>query len=200
MLKIEYRVLSEPAEVWWAGFRSDTLRLQQEGWEIAAEEDVAYDRIRLLLRHQDLRLYALTDDVQYRYRAIADPRFALKQPQLVFRVVRAAPRFEVLRSDIDFAAFRQVDAKPQFEHSVEVKSLEDFRIFATPLARTEEIIVEPQTVSAMLDQIRKMQAPEQARIREQQRAAAARESRVADAAPRQAFHAQIISLAERRAA
>jgi hypothetical protein len=202
MLKVEYRVLSEPAVVWWAGFRSDTLRLQQAGWEIAAEEDVAYNCIRLILRHQNMRLYALTNEVEYNYRALmVDPgcRSALE-----FNVVAAAPKFEVHRfagiGPVEFENFRQIDAQPQVAQNVEIKSLDDFRIFATPLTRTEEIIVEPRTVSAMLEQIRKMQVPEQERIRQKERLAARRAGESVDAGPRQQFHAQIISLAERRAA
>jgi len=197
MLKVEYRVLSEPAEVWWAGFRSDTYRLQQEGWQIAAEEDVMRDSIRLLLKHRDMKLYALTAAEGYRFRAQQYER-----QQLVFQVVMAAPHFQVQQvGSVDFAAFREIDAKPQVLHAPAIRSIEDFRIFATPLVRTEEIIVEPQTVSAMLEQIRKMQAPEQARIRAQQRLAEGRKAyEEVDAVPQQRFHAQIISLAERRAA
>ena len=196
MLDVKYRVLSEPAEVWWAGFCSDTYRLQQEGWQIAADEDIMRDSIRLLLKHRDMKLYAMTAAERYRFR-----EQYMHPPRLVFQVVQAAPHFQVQRVDrVDFAAFREIDAKPQVLHSPVIKSIEDFRIFATPLVRTEEIIVEPQTVSAMLEQIRKLQAPEQVRIREQQRLAERRDEGVTDAAPQTRFHAQIISLAERRAA
>lgn len=206
MLKIEYRVLSEPAEVHWAGFRSDTYKLQQQGWEIAADEDVRYDTIRLLLRHRDMRLYALTDQTDYCFRQmLGNPTATMlkTQPRLVFNVVAASPHFQVQRiGSVDFEKFRQIDALPQIVHDVEIKSLEDFRIFATPLVRTEEIIVDPQTVSEMLGKIRAMQMPEQARLREKQRLAERRSDLVpADGAvPRQAFHAQIISIADRRAA
>lgn len=200
MLDVRYRVLSRPAEVRWAGFRSDTYRLQQEGWEIAAEEDVAYGRIRLLLRHQDMRLYALTNHVDYQYR---HPHGIEGGPPLVFQVVMASPRIEVQRiaeaGASSFESFHQIDAQPQLVTS-EIKSLEDFRIFATPLVRTEEIIVEPQTVSEMLERIREMQAPEQKALREKQRLAARREGMIVDAVPQQRFHAQIISIADHRMA
>ena len=197
MLQVRHTVLSEPAEVWWAGFRSDTYRLQQQGWEIAAHEDVMYDRIRLLLRHRDMRLHALTNEVSYQFREMHETR---RRP-LEFHVVMAAPKFQIQNiGPVDFAAFRQIDAQPQFAE-IQVKSLDDFKIFATPLARTEEIIVEPQTVAAMLERIREMQAPEQARLRAKQRQEASRSGlAVGDAVPRQKFHAQIISLEEHRLA
>lgn len=196
-LAVERRVLSQPAEVWWAGFRSDTLRLQQQGWELAAEEDVQYGRIRLLLRHQDMRLYAFTNEVMFDYYRQHEHH---GRP-LVFQVVAASPKFEVrhipdLRPG-DWDKFRQIDAMPQYVES-EIKCLDDFKIFAAPLARTEEIIVEPQTVSTLLEQIRKMQSPEQARIRREN----ARRERAApiDITERQTFHAQIISLGDYRKA
>lgn len=196
MLQVQYRVLSRPATVWWAGFRSDTLRLQQEGWEIAAEEDVHYGRIRLMLRHREMKLYALTNETRYEYQRMHDERDA----PLEFHVVMAAPNIQVRQLATDglaaFDNFRQIDAKPQLCTET-VKNIEDFKIFATPLVRTEELIVEPETVAAMLEKIRTMQAPEQARIRAKNRLAESGLGRGYDEQPRQTFHAQIISIADR---
>jgi hypothetical protein len=201
MLQVKYRMLSRPARVYWAGFESDTLRLQQAGWELAAEEDIPYDRIRLLMRHQNMKLYALSAYTDYCFQREAYTRGDVP---LIFNVVCAAPRMEVHRmAEVgvsSFEAFRQVDAMPQMV-SGEIKSIEDFRIFATPLVRTEEIIVEPQSVSAMLERIRELQAPEQKALREKQRLAAAREGLiVGDSRPQQRFHAQIISIEDARLA
>lgn len=197
LFQIERRVLSRPAEVLWAGFRSTTSRLQQAGWEIAAEESIADLRIRLLLRNRDMRLYALTSDLEFDYHR----QHEQYDRPLVFNVVCASPEFRIreLPTMTSFADFHQIDAMPQITEQ-KIKSIEDFRIFATPLVRTEEIIVEPQDVSAMLEQIRKMQAPEQARIRAKERLARRREETAPieiQAVPRQAFHAQIISINDR---
>jgi hypothetical protein len=64
-------------------------------------------------------------------------------------------------------------------------------IFAVPLVRTEEIIVEPQDVAAMLEQIRRMQSPEMTEIRQRER----QRERQHEAGPREVFHAQILSFA-----
>lgn len=66
------------------------------------------------------------------------------------------------------------------------KQLSDFAVFA-PMA--EEIIVEPATVAGLLDQIKQLQAPELAAIRERNRRADSRNFTA------QRFHAQIVSLA-----
>ena len=200
MLKIEYRVLSEPAVVWWVGFRSDTLKLQQAGWELAADQDVMENRIRLLLRHRDMELYALTNDVEYGFRR--DPRYDMARPPLEFRVVMASPQFQIQRVGHVVAAFQQIDAKPQWQTDVEIKTLDDFKIFATPLVRTEEIIVDPLAVSQMLERIREMQVPEQERIRQKKRLEEARERHTIrlDSEPRTQFHAQIVSIVDHRKA
>lgn len=198
-LQVERRVLSRPAEVWWAGFRSDTYRLQQAGWELAADEDVIEGRVRLMLRHRDMRLYALSSHTQYDYYKRLS---TYQEAQLVFQVVCAAPKIEISRvagiGPMSFENFKQLDAQPQFMES-EIKSLDDMKIFATPLVRTEELIVEQQTVAHMLEQIRKMQAPEQSRIRAQERLKQSREMLSLDAMPRQKFHAQIISIEDWKA-
>ena len=197
LLQVERRVLSRPIEIWWSGFRSDTARLQQAGWEIAAEEDVYGGRIRLMLRHQDMRLYAITNQREWDYYAPHS-----QQSPLVFQVVAAAPRLEcrvMPEIGTGWADFKQVDAMPQFIPE-KIVTPDDLRIFATPLVRTEELIVEPQTVAALLEQVRRMQAPEQARIRAKDRLRDKREGMSLDALPRQTFHAQVISINDYREA
>jgi hypothetical protein len=196
-LQLERRVLSRPAEVWWSGFRSTTPQLQQHGWEIAAEESVYDGRIRLMLRHQEMRLYAITRTTEWDYMAMD----RIGAP-LVFQVVGAAPRMEChVTAEIGagWADFRQVDALPQFVER-NIQTAEDLRIFATPLVRTEELIVEPQTVAQLLEQVRKMQVPEQERIRAKQRLAENRQGQPIEIHPRQQFHAQILSISDYRQA
>lgn len=188
------RVLSRPAEVWWSGFRSNTMQLQQHGWQIAAEESVHYSRIRLMLRHPEMRIDALTNtlDLDY-YRA----RFT--HDSLVFRVVCVTPGFQFIRMHDVVDNFRQIDAMPQIVDQ-EIVTPDDLRIFATPLVRTEELIVEPKTVAELLEKIRRMQAPEQERIRAKERLARAREGMNVEAGPRQQFHAQVVSIADYKGA
>jgi len=180
----KYNMLSPPCEVWWAGFRTDTLRLQQAGWQIAVEE-LPYDgSIQMILRHTGHRVDALSKRVRHDY---------------FHRDFGAQPTFEITNfvamGQLRFmgkAHYTQIDAEPQFAME-EPKSIDDLKIFATPLTRTEEIIVEPETVQSLLDRIREMQAPEQAALRAKQRIQYAREE--IEAGPRQKFHAQIISIA-----
>jgi hypothetical protein len=177
-------VLSRPHRVFFAGFESTTTRLQQAGWRLAAEENAYQERLTLVMKHWDLGLYMLADTLRvdfYAARRRGEP--------LAFHIRYVAEKLQAVRcTDVDFADFHAIDARPAFRLE-EPKSIEDYRIFAAPLVRTEEIIVEPQSVAHCLDIIRKLQAPDLAAIRKRN---AAREN---EAVNQTKFHAQIMTLA-----
>ena len=189
------KILSRPAEVWWDGFRSNTYELTRAGWKIAVEEVFHRDQIRLLLRSEQMDLYALSDYAPWHYFNREDHFYnATPRCPLVFRIVQVAKHFEVTRMYDDFTQFRQIDGQPRYIEE-RYKSIDDFRIFALHEVKTEDIIVEPATVAGLLGQIRQMQVPEQERIRQKQRLAEAREQY-----PVQTTHAQIITLSDYRQA
>jgi len=182
----EPRVLSLPHRIWFAGWHSTLPALQQAGWELSAEQDFNWLSVRIAMRHRDFGLHAVTEKV--------DCRFFDRHEYgrtFDFRVVFMANDLKIQIMNDNFSAFSPIDAMPQFLNT-EIKSIEDFGIFATPLARTEEIIVEPETVMSMLEKIKSMQSPEQAAIRERNRS---RERRQGEPIQRQQFHAQILSIA-----
>src|SRR5258706_8252287 len=153
----DYRILSQPTDVWWAGFRATTIQLQQAGWELAAHEDVHYGRLRLLMRHQGMRLYALSREKTFDYFRNHSYGFrSYDETPFSFEVTQAAHDIQMMRMPDVLSAFRQIDAIPQVVPT-EIKSIDDLKIFATPLVRTEELIVEPANVAAMLEGIREMQ-------------------------------------------
>ena len=176
--------MSAPAEVIFAGFRSDTRILQQAGWLLSMNQDVYGHRIQLAMHHPGAGLYMLADEAGYRFMDAAYMRDS--GPPLRF-VIRQCSSKIVAQAMTNFDAFAPIDAMPQYVTS-ERKSIEDFKIFAPPLVRTEEIIIEPQSVAECLDLIRKMQSPELAEIRKRN---AQRDKPITQ----QNFHAQILSLA-----
>lgn len=182
------RMLGERHEVRFAGFRSTTWDLQQEGWQISAEEDYQRDTIRLALRHPPTGLYMLADGQRYEFRSKAYSPYGRMDESLVFNVRHCSSKMAVQLRERTFD-FRAIDAMPMFTDTP-FKRIEDFSIFAPALVRTEEIIIEPQSVAECMDLIRKMQAPELAVIRERNL-----QRDFMDVAPQQKFHAQILSLA-----
>ena len=100
------RILSQPCEVFWAGFRSNTYLLQQQGWEIAAEQDYANMSIRILMRHQDLKLFALSRRENFDFYRHAGEY----TPPPIFYVNNCATRYEVTSIMDRFENFKQIDS------------------------------------------------------------------------------------------
>jgi hypothetical protein len=161
------RLLSRPMGVEWAGWRTDTHRLQQAGWELAVEFEIYRHTYRLLMRHRMMRLHALTDALSLENHIQRDYNLNLANVP-VFNVIGVAPSIETLRvPDVSFTAFQQIDAQPQMSMA-RVERVEDINIFAVPLTRTQEILVDKadMTVIEHLEAIKRLQSPEQQAIRE----------------------------------
>lgn len=189
-MRHEDRILSRPVRLHWAGWETNTLRLQQAGWQLSAEQDIASDSMRLAIRHEASRVYGLTARVPWHYMHELD-RFQ-GVPDLPIQHI--ASRYEIVTHEMPSlnAGFRPIDAMPQFTQARRV-SLDDFAHFAAPLARTEQIIVPDEDVTALMDRILKLQDPARMeRVREEVRRSHEPGLHFS-AQRRQAVHAQIIS-------
>lgn len=194
MGRSDARILSRPCPVYFAGFETTTTRLQQEGWELTVEQDIRDCRMRLLMRFQPAGLYMLSEEARFDYFRNADMRFGGPDVTPEFHVRKVSSKMVVQLMERSFS-FQAIDAQPTFTEAPR-KSVEDFGFFAAPLVRTEEIIVEPETVSDLLAKIKSMQAPELAAIRERNRRRAQDQASLEYGAMQQTkFHAQIVSLA-----
>ncbi len=182
-------ILSRPHPVVWAGFRSDTRTLQQAGWEFSASQQFETDSVGLVMRHGAMGIHAVTNAV----------------PNMMYDLHPQAPQqFHVnylTDRGIQYRTFnapdwlpdcQPVDMQPQM---VEVKSIEDMNLFAGCMARTQELIVEPDDVAALMERILAMQKPgAQAHYEKVLRDSRAEGAVMRGAGPRQQFHAQVISL------
>ena len=183
----EPRLLSQPCEVIWAGWRTTTVDLQRSGWQLAIEREHYDFSTRLLIQHRDLRIRGLSAPV--RLDVFMQDRIYPTWPVFQMQYLSSEMHVQLMESSFSFMAF---DAKPQYT-TEPMRRMDVASIFAAPLVRTEEIIVEPQDVSAMLDQIRRMQSPQMAEVRQREQ----RRDRAGEANPgqREVFHAQILSFA-----
>lgn len=112
------------------------------------------------------------------------------RPMMAMDHNRRLPEFVVSYANSDFVStaaffdsFEAIDAYPRVTMTP-LESIKDFNLFAPAFTKANRIIVEPQTVSALLDQIKKLQAPQLAEIRKRNHAN-----------DRQLLHAQIVSIA-----
>ncbi len=186
----ERRILSRPHPVYWAGFRSDTVALQQAGWEFSASQRYEINEVGLMMRHQATGMHAQTSTVP----AMMYDSMAHHENAPSFRVQWMTDKGMRMRTiDIQpwVAGCDPVDMRPQM---IEVKSIEDMNLFAGCMARTHEVVVDPETVPDLMARILEMQEPGRQEHFRQMVADNRREDQMMRPSPRQQFHAQIISL------
>lgn len=190
-----YRVLSEPYEIRFLGFRGTTYDLQQHGWEFSAEQDPRRGHARLMMKHDQANLYGISEALEYDFFRHHMDRYrqGMQLPIFVVHAMRPAAHYYVQHLHIDLESFSPVDMQPQTVKLETLETLEEqLALFAKPLVRTQEIIVEPKDVAEALEWVKKLQAPEMAELQDRERKRQGREDL---RKPRQIFHAQLISLA-----
>ncbi len=168
-------LLSEPVGVEWNGWRSDTRRLQQRGWQLAVERGCDYDHeprdiYRLAMKHEGFKLFAISDRTAFQRRHFTQPWATRDFP--VFQVVQVLPLDFQLQtfSSVDFRnldKFEPIDATPQY---VRTQTLDDFNIFAV-VGKVERICVDKADMSVVehLEAIKRLQMPVQKELREKER-------------------------------
>lgn len=155
------RILNPIVRFTWNGWESDTLTLQQNGWEISVEQDLYANRIRFALRHHNKDFFGLTGFVPFDYMQALQDRMYTRA--FILPVSLASQfRIQIITTE-HFGAFTPIDAHPEFGSS-EINSLDDLCIFRE--ASKQDIIVPDKDVSELLQEILWKQAPSQAKIRE----------------------------------
>jgi hypothetical protein len=140
------------------------------------------------MRYEPARLYMMADSMEHDYFDMRD-----RTPVFVIRHCASNIVVQLMESSFDF---KPIDATPSFVDTPR-QSIEDFGIFSTLQTRTQEILIEPQSVAECLDLIKKLQAPELAAIRERnaRRARDPGSSDYGSTVPRTHIQAQIVTLA-----
>lgn len=196
-------IVSVPIPIRWAGWQSDTFRLQQAGWKLSAKEGPQLSRpsneLSLAIHHPVLRCYGLSKPIDVDYFGMIDARHRMSVTQMVQSV---GFDIHVFASDLQvqifdeggISDFRPIDAAPAIKQFK--ASIDELNIFApAQLVRTEEVLVMPDSVPELMARILELQDPKQAEIRERVRKRAARQGLPSDLArPVQKFHAQILSV------
>jgi hypothetical protein len=188
------RILSRPLRLHWAGWETDTFALQKAGWSLSAYQDIRGQRLQLAFRcgQRGGKMEAITEVIPFNYERMMDPYGdyggdGRLLDGIVLRVQQAiGPEVMIYQTGrLDAPGWGPIDAEPRYTGAT-ITRLEDFAHFASPLIRTNEIIVPEQSVPELLEMILKRQQPARTeRIKEELRG----ENR-----PEQRFHAQIISL------
>lgn len=167
------KVIKNPImEVHWAGWRSDTLALQNNGWQLAVEEDPMREMLRIALHHPAFDLYGIMPKF-VKYQAVDGMELP---PLSISWIAHNIYSQRILTTEqMDYTPF---DARPQFIE-MEATNIRDMRIFR-PLNAIQEIVVESHDVDELLGKILSMQSPRQAELREKARLEQRRNENVYD--------------------
>lgn len=186
-------IQSSPFTIRWAGFESDTLKLQHNGWKLAVENNYIFHadlhQIRFILKHDYLQLIAITElssrdiDMRDGY----GEWYHRTRGELPFCHIQAIGREIVYAhgTPLNIRDFQHIDAMPKMVE----KKLSEISLFSTIIQPDSAFIVEPEQISQLLEKIVACQAPKQKEIRERIKNQSLRE------ALNQTVHAQIISMA-----
>lgn len=178
-------------DVEFAGLRSDTCTLGRCGWKLAIEAGVNHYRdMRLVILHHPFLGVTLTGRIELpTFAQFRDPQEARQHmpPVRLERCVMKGHGTVYLQGALPKVEWVETAPTLMEVSRSDLFALPIFAALNAPDPAAEQLIVEPATVSELLDQIRRMQAPEQAAIRERER------RRERSTTPR--LHAQILSLA-----
>jgi len=185
------RLLVNPrSRVFFGAFESDTYTLGLRGWNISVQENFEFHRFDMLMEHEgfNLILHAMSKDDPMRehYNRVGGTHMNARQTYEatylgggkyaddgpVFHVLKALPRNPNLKiyHEVPVFNFWSETRPAMIEVDAQQYNLMEFPIFCKKgEPAPKELIVEPQDVMQLLEQIKRMQAPEQATIRERRR-------------------------------
>lgn len=151
-----HRILSRPVRLYWAGWETDTLRLQTAGWDLSAEQDVERNGMRVAFRHRRHDVRGITEAVDFPYWGSATDQVTWRPPML--HVEHIANRLWIRHVGIDRVSFASIDAKPQLQADWTMTSLDDLAHFAPAQASQQLILPQEEGVPELLARIVDMQS------------------------------------------
>lgn len=159
--------INYPCKVHFQGFTSDTLKLQNNGWELSAEQNRAEDYISLSMRNKNLDTVLFASQVRGVMGKVMISRYNrgnedYKEIEFnITHILHSKSRIALIPET--FTIMEPIDAR--IDRQV-IKSLDEYQLFRPLMQESKEIIVEPESVMECLELIKKLQAPDLAKIRE----------------------------------
>ena len=180
----EKYLASRPMRLHFAGWETDTYRLQQNGWQLSAVEHIYNDSMQIAFQHQEYRMRGITNMIRREYDMMMQNHMIDVPCHLATDFISHA------QSITSFDRFKPIDAEPQFMQMSQRMS--ENMVFAPNLARTQEIIVPDHSVDQLLDMMLNQQAGNRAElIRKRVR----QQGEMIDFNQRTHVHAQLVSIA-----
>lgn len=182
---------SQPWKLHFAGWETDTYRLQQNGWQLAASQDPRYNCVQIAFKHPEYNIRGISDRVDM-YAARARTNLSMYGQDMIEVRAQLASDFVTHTASLGapMTSFQPIDAEPQIYRMTHRMS--EHMVFAPNLARTQELIVPEHSVDDLLNMMLDKQAANRAElIRKRIRQQGDRY----DFGERTHVHAQIVSIA-----
>lgn len=188
----DYFLQSMPFKIRWAGFESDTLTLQNNGWTLAVEDcfyhSLSRHELRFILKHEMLKLHAITFVESFDFNYLMN-HIRSHQDHIPFHI-------QIIAKEIMYTSIPEIrtenlnliDCSPEYI-KMDYGKISELSIFKMLIKPDNALIIEPDKISSILQQIVDAQAPNQKEIRERMRRKDARD------AVKQTLHAQILTVA-----
>lgn len=144
---------SRPVRIHWAGWETDTYRLQKAGWDLSAEENLYERTMQIAMRYRD-EIRGITERVE------ADPYRLADRHAPLHLTARMASNFQIMMG-IPGDAFQAIDARPQWRSPEPPNTFDDFAHFARVEAQPR-IIIPEESVPKLLERILELQQPARA--------------------------------------
>lgn len=191
MAPSDYVLLSPPIPVEWAGFESNTARMQACGWEFAVEDNHYGFTTTVFARHRrfgvTLRAELRGDDIRSRSVVYTRSGFSgFSGPPVRFHAAQQHHETFITGSPVDWT---RVDMNPSYVSARDLPSFNVKDLFRPWAPESKEILVEPDTVADLFERIKKLQSHDLEAIRERNRKRDLREQ------SQEQVVAQIITLA-----
>lgn len=162
--------MNQPVRLCWAGWETDTFKLQNAGWQISAEQDFHYNGIRIAINHPKADVQGITLIENFDYREVIDGnnlRHAILPVMLRFEIMGKTIHIKQMNSpDVRFGP---IDATPHLMTDYKIHSLEDLAHFQSvgyEKAR-HEVFLHEANINQILEMALQRQEPEQDRIRKE---------------------------------
>lgn len=172
-MKLDNLVETYVFSVHFAGFESDTYRLQRNGWNLAFNRPAHKDTIQIAMRHEKAGLYAMSNDLSFEsfYSLSKRPDSSINpfQPGIVFNIIHVFNQGRVqIFPVMGAAAWTPFDATPSFAQTEELP-FDKWVPFKSINPDAPDIVIPEHTLPELLDIILNKQDPKQKEIRERQR-------------------------------
>jgi len=165
-------ILSQPLSLHWMGWESTTFKLQNNGWELSASQDVEQNRMAIAFRHKQMQCRGMSDYMDFDYFSrLGNNLYSVSSTDQTYPMFgcRLASDLIIQIQDVNInntCDFNPIDARPMYRtQNMRSHSLDDIAHFRKLEKTDNEIYLEPASMDDILNMALERQAPRQEEIR-----------------------------------